>query len=153
MTFIILANPPKPWRRSRSMPRPKHADRQVQEKIAACVRAARVQKGWTQEQLAEALDVATETVSRYEVGRAPPSLPMLYRIAEALGVEVTSLLGQGATKMTVAEAQLLKGWRRLAPKEQSTVLQLVEHLSSRPGGKPAARSKTRQGASSPGHPR
>ncbi len=120
------------------MPRPKHADRQVQERIASCVREARIHKGWTQEQLAEALDVATETVSRYEGGRAPPSLPMLYRIAEALGIDVGLLIDPESTELTQAETQLIKGWRRLDPKEQSLVLNLVEHLSSRAGAHSAA---------------
>jgi transcriptional regulator with XRE-family HTH domain len=124
------------------MPRPKHADRQVQERIASCVREARIQKGWTQEELAEALEVATETVSRYEGGRSPPSLPMLYRIAEALGIDVGLLIDPESTDLTQAETQLIKGWRRLDPKAQSLVLNLIEHLSSRvgadPGGRPTA---------------
>jgi transcriptional regulator with XRE-family HTH domain len=97
-------------------------------------------KGWTQEQLAEALDVATETVSRYEGGRSPPSLAMLYRIAEALGIDVGLLIDPESTELTQAETQLIKGWRRLDPKGQSLVLNLVEQLSSRAGAGPGVRS-------------
>lgn len=110
------------------MPRPKHTDLQLPERIAARVRQARAQKGWTQEQLAEALDVATETISRYEVGRFPPSLPMLSRLADALEVDLQSLLGMGPAGLTSVEAELIEGWRGLDSEERSIVLKLVRRL-------------------------
>jgi transcriptional regulator with XRE-family HTH domain len=78
------------------MPRPKYTDQKIQQRIASRIRQARRAKGLTQEQLAEALDVATETVSRYEAAKLPPSLPMLYRIADVLSIDVESLGGRGA---------------------------------------------------------
>lgn len=111
------------------MPRRKHTDQQVQQRIAARVRQARSDKGLTQEQLAEALDVATETISRYEGGKLPPSLPMLYRMAEALGIDIEVLVRRGPAGPRSAEAELVEGWRSLELEEQRMVLHLVRRLS------------------------
>lgn len=116
------------------MPRSKHTDRQVQQRIATRIRQARRDKRLTQEQLAEALDVATETISRYEVGRLPPSLPMLYRMADALGVDIEVLVRRGPAGPKSAEAELVEGWRSLDAEERRMVLHLVRRLGqgSRP---------------------
>ena len=47
------------------------------------------------EQIAEALDTASETGSRYESGRVPLSVTMLYRVAAVLDIRIEALLGQG----------------------------------------------------------
>ena len=133
------------------MPRPKHTD-QLPERIAARVRQARAQKGWTQEQLAEALDVATETISRYEVGRFPPSLPMLSRLADALEVDLQSLLGMGPAGLTSVEAELLEGWRGLDSEEQSIVLKLVHRLGSGRAQPKRPTTQTTPRERSPGSP-
>jgi len=49
---------------------------------------------WSQDDLAEALGVAKNTVSEWERGRPPRDLAILPRIAEALGVDVSWLLGE-----------------------------------------------------------
>jgi transcriptional regulator with XRE-family HTH domain len=118
------------------MPRLKQTDRQVQQRIADRIRQARTDKGLTQEQLAEALDVATETASRYESGKLPPSLPMLYRMAEALGVDIETLVRRGPAGPRSAEAELVEGWRSLESDEQRMVLHLVRRLSQ--GHRPKA---------------
>ena len=120
------------------MPRPKHTDQQVQQRTAGRVRQARRDKGLTQEQLAETLDVATETVSRYEAGRLLPSLPMLYRMADALGVDVESLVRRGPAGPRSAEAELVEGWRSLDAEERRMVLHLVRRLSQSHRPKPVA---------------
>ena len=135
------------------MPRPKHTDRQLPERIAARVRQARAQKGWTQEQLAEVLDVATETISRYEVGRFPPSLPMLSRLADALDVDLQSLLGMGPAGLTSVETELIEGWRGLDSEERIIVLKLVRRLDggrTRPKRPKRAAAQTTVRERSPG---
>lgn len=107
------------------MPRPKHRDRQLQAQIARRVRQARLKKGWTQEQLAEALDVASETVSRYESGRVPLSLTMLDRVADALDTRIEALVGKGPTGLNRAETELVEGWRLLDGEGQQVVMLLV----------------------------
>ena len=50
------------------------------------IKGLRVDKGWTQAALAEALGCESMTVSRYERGEYAPSVEVLEQIAIALGV-------------------------------------------------------------------
>ena len=52
------------------------------------IKDLRVDKGWTQAALAEALGCESMTVSRYERGEYAPSVEVLEQIATALGVGV-----------------------------------------------------------------
>ena len=60
--------------------------------IGKNIRAARVWRGLTQEELAERLHVSRQTVSNYETGRSRPDVEMLLCAAEQLGVDVQVLL-------------------------------------------------------------
>ena len=63
-----------------------------QEKIGTFISSCRKEKGWTQEQLGEALGVSQRSVSRWETGRNLPDLALLSPLADALGVGVEELL-------------------------------------------------------------
>lgn len=52
------------------------------------IKGLRVDKGWTQATLAEALGCESMTVSRYERGEYAPSIEVLEQMATALGVGV-----------------------------------------------------------------
>lgn len=55
--------------------------------------ALRTQKGLTQAALAQKLGVTQATVANYESGRREPSIAMLRKIAQALGVDIATLIG------------------------------------------------------------
>jgi transcriptional regulator with XRE-family HTH domain len=64
------------------------------KKLSTMLRTLRGKKGLTQEQVARAAGVTRFYVSQLEGGlRKNPSLPVLKRLAKALGVPVTELLG------------------------------------------------------------
>lgn len=107
------------------MSRPNSLDRQVHGQIARRIRRARHEKGWTQEQLAEAVDVATETISRYESGRRALSLTMIHKLAGVLSIRVELLVGKKPAGLTRAEAELIEGWRLLDSEGQRLVMELV----------------------------
>lgn len=67
------------------------------------IRAMRREKGFTQEQLAEAMGVSTASVSKWETGVAMPELGMLAALADFFEVSVDALIGH-----TVGKAQLDK---------------------------------------------
>lgn len=52
------------------------------------VRERRLAAGWSQEQLAERLEVTRLTVISIEKGRFDPSLPLVFRIARTFGVQI-----------------------------------------------------------------
>ena len=61
--------------------------------LAERIRQARKERGWTQEQLGEAVGVHLNTVVRWEGGIRIPSATKLKEIAGALGLDVATLLG------------------------------------------------------------
>jgi ribosome-binding protein aMBF1 (putative translation factor) len=61
--------------------------------LAEALVKARIAKGWTQRQLADALGVAEQQIQRYEgTGYAAASLARLCDVAEALGTEVREVV-------------------------------------------------------------
>ncbi|MBF0197707.1 MAG: helix-turn-helix transcriptional regulator, partial [Planctomycetes bacterium] len=71
----------------------------------------RIEKSWTQAQLAEKLNVQQKQVSSYERGASKPSTEVLIRIAETFEVSldylVFELQGQSA-KVNVKDRDLLR---------------------------------------------
>ena len=60
---------------------------------ATRIKAQREAKGWTQERLANAVEVAPGTISRWERGEVEPTLENARDLADALGVTVGWLVG------------------------------------------------------------
>ena len=56
----------------------------------------RKEKGFTQEKIAEILDVSSQSVSRWELGMCYPDVELLPTIANYFGVSVDSLLSNDA---------------------------------------------------------
>jgi len=73
-----------------------HNDREdamsTQTTIGGKIRAAREKIGTSQADLARAVDVTPPHLWQVEHGRAQPSLPLIRRLAEALGVEPGELI-------------------------------------------------------------
>lgn len=61
--------------------------------IGANIRRARVCRHLTQDDLAQTVHTTRQTISNYETGRSRPDVETLQRLADALGVELTELLG------------------------------------------------------------
>ena len=57
------------------------------------IRHFRKSKGWTQEQLANAIGVKRAIISKYESGMVSPSYNMVQKIAAALDIPVAELVG------------------------------------------------------------
>jgi len=52
-------------------------------------------KGWSQTRLARESGVSQTYISDLEAGRSNPTVPVLKRLAAALGVRVSDLIGEG----------------------------------------------------------
>jgi len=59
------------------------------------IKRLREAKGWNQRDLAKRAKVSPGYVGPMELGKRSPSLAVLQRVAKALGVPVTELLGGG----------------------------------------------------------
>lgn len=78
-----------------------------QENIGKFIAELRKEKGYTQERLAEILNVSSKSISRWENGKTMPDLSLLTYIADVLDVEVSELLN--GRRMTKEELIELKG--------------------------------------------
>lgn len=55
------------------------------------VRELRGERGWSQADLAERLDVSRQTVNAIETGKYDPSLPLAFRIARLFGRPIEAI--------------------------------------------------------------
>ena len=99
----------------------------------------------TQAQLAEALNVDSETLSRFERGKHLPSLQTLERLAALLQTSVAGLLAE-VTPPVYAEATRITAWLSgLGSADRSFVLDQIKkqctYLRSR--SRPGAASRSR----------
>ena len=70
----------------------------------------RKERGWTQQQLADKLDVGNKAISKWENGRGIPDIAILYNIAKVFGVSTDEILcevGERAEEEAAAEENLL----------------------------------------------
>jgi transcriptional regulator with XRE-family HTH domain len=104
-------------------------------RFARAVSVRRREMGLTQAQLAEALGVDTETLSRFERGKHLPSLKTLEKLAALLVVPMTALLAESAPEVE-DDAHRISAWMRgLSAEDRGFLLELVkrhaEYLSRR----------------------
>ncbi len=76
-----------------------------QVKIGSFIKQKRIEKGYTQQQLAEIMNVSQKTVSRWETGYNMPDISLLSSLSAELGVSVSSLLA-GEEKPIEEEANI-----------------------------------------------
>jgi transcriptional regulator with XRE-family HTH domain len=65
------------------------------DKIALIISNLRKEKSWSQTDLANESEVSREMISKYERGLAIPSVDAAKKIADALGVSLDYLVGEG----------------------------------------------------------
>ncbi|MBN8812127.1 MULTISPECIES: helix-turn-helix transcriptional regulator [Sphingomonas] len=55
------------------------------------LRVLRAERAWSQQDLAERLDVSRQSVNAIETGRYDPSLPLAFRIADLFGLTIEEI--------------------------------------------------------------
>ncbi|MGH8854331.1 MAG: helix-turn-helix transcriptional regulator [Telluria sp.] len=55
------------------------------------IRALRAERGWSQAELADMLEVSRQSVNAIETGRYDPSLPLAFAIARLFGLSIESI--------------------------------------------------------------
>ena len=111
---------------------PRRRDEQLLRTLGARIQSIRLERGFTQEQMARMVDLRPATVSRLECGALNTSLANLSRIAVALEVSLSELID---VEIEVAEAStppdeqaLLGAYRGLDDERKRIALRLVEGL-------------------------
>lgn len=65
----------------------------LRHELAEAVRLRREELGWSQHQLAERAEMSQPSIARFEAGGTTPTLLLLQRLAQALGLSLTVNLG------------------------------------------------------------
>lgn len=107
--------------------------------IGTNVRAARIASGLTQEQLAERIDCAWETISKIERGTNFPGVETLRGIAATLHVSVDDLLSHSVREASLTrvtfEAKISALTRTLDDDDLPVAIRILEALADRPSRK------------------
>ncbi|MGN6679036.1 MAG: helix-turn-helix domain-containing protein [Streptosporangiaceae bacterium] len=75
---------------------------QLRFELAEAVRARREELGWSQRQLAERAGMTQPGIARFEAGGTTPTLPLLERLAAALGLTLTVSLAPAGRRSALA---------------------------------------------------
>ena len=67
------------------------------------LRILRAERGWSQQQLADELDVSRQSVNAIETGKYDPSLPLAFAIARLFGRSIEDIFDDGIGQAEVAE--------------------------------------------------
>jgi putative transcriptional regulator len=60
------------------------------------LRNLRAERGWSQQALAEKLEVSRQSVNAIETGKYDPSLPLAFRIARIFGLRIEEIFEDAA---------------------------------------------------------
>ena len=93
--------------------------------LSEAIKALRMSKGLSQEELAIKLSVVRQTISKWEQGLSVPDAAMLISLADALGTTVGGLLGEAAAETEVDDV------RAIAEKLEVINLQLARRADAR----------------------
>lgn len=97
------------------------------------LRAARKERGWTLDELAERAGMSASTLSRLESGKRQASLELLLPLTRRLGIRVDDLLAPPEEDPRVRRASIRRGGLTIAPltREESEVRAF--RITYRPG--------------------
>ena len=104
---------------------------QTAARLGQSLAAARTNSGWTQEQVAELLEVDLQTIGRIERGVIWPTLPRLLSLAELYKVPVSSLLQQNSPLTKDVAADLEHLLARLTESDRVWVKEWLRELCER----------------------
>ncbi len=125
-----------------------HGQRVTDLKIGERVKHARITAGVRMRELAEKIGCAESSISKIESGRVIPSLPMLQRIVEALGRDLSWFFGSnpdGWIVQRASERRVVPGdpvhdgtgisYERMVSFAQGNILEANIHIVSPGGGR------------------
>ena len=94
------------------------------------LRQARIKAELSQVQLAERLGVTPGAIRHWESGATNLYVDRLIELAQATGVSVSWILGEGVPELTHDENELLSGYRQLPEDEKEVVRVVVRRMAS-----------------------
>jgi putative transcriptional regulator len=66
----------------------------MEERVKNRLRVLRAEQGWSQAELAKALDVSRQSVNAIETGRFDPSLPLAFKLARLFKISIEEIFNE-----------------------------------------------------------
>lgn len=98
--------------------------------ILSAITTYRVERGWSEYQLAERSGLPQSTISSWYRKNMIPSIPSLEKICNAFGITLSQLFSENndPISLTSSQRKLLERWTRLSEDQQEIVFQLIDRM-------------------------
>ena len=95
------------------------------------IRALRVERGLSQEELANAAEITPAYLGQVERGQKNPTVLTIERICDALNISLAAFFSEAVPRLSVedeAEKQILGQLGMLTPEEKNIILQAIKNM-------------------------
>ena len=98
--------------------------------ILSAITQYRLERGWSEYQLAEHSGLPQTTISSWYRKNALPSIPSLEKICIAFDIPMSQLFAEddSLVSLTPSQKKLLNSWSRLSKEQQDIVSQLIDNM-------------------------
>ncbi len=99
--------------------------------ILSAITRYRIERGWTEYQLAERSGLPQSTISSWYRKNMIPTVPSLEKICDAFGITLSQLFAGEEEPVSLSDAQreLLRRWAGLDEEQQKIILALIEKMN------------------------
>lgn len=91
----------------------------------------RIERGWTEYELAERSDLTQSTVSSWYRKNLIPSIPSLEHICDAFGITLSQFFLETdyfSDQITEEQSEILKRWNKLTKEQQKKLADFLDSL-------------------------
>lgn len=95
------------------------------------IRKFRIERNWTEYQLAEKSELPQSTISSWYRKNQIPSIPSLEKICNAFGITLAQFFTDDNTEivsLTKQQSELLHEWNRLTENQKKIIFQLLKEM-------------------------
>ena len=98
--------------------------------ILAAITTYRLERGWTEYQLADISGLPQSTISSWYRKNMMPTISSLEKVCAAFGITITQLFAEEneAVVLTPSQQKLLDRWSRLSEEQQAAVFTLIDNM-------------------------
>jgi transcriptional regulator with XRE-family HTH domain len=105
--------------------------KQLRKLVGQAIARQRIRCELKQEQIAEALGIGIEAVSRIERGIVMPNVERLVELADVFGCETADLLTEGSSRPEDQARRVYGMLARIEEQDRELVLEILEQLVAR----------------------
>jgi len=94
--------------------------------LGANITAIRKKKGISQSELGKAVGTSEDIIGRYERDEVKPSIEVVIRIADALGVSIDFLVGKTSVELDTKTLNRIQDIQKLEEKDKDNIFELID---------------------------